>query len=103
MPDIRFVVIHQPGPAWQAGVQLFEQVGLQAHIDHYRQWQQQGLLLCGGPFTDPEAGGMMVPRATLDHDTVVQFALADPAVRSGLLTVTIRPWLMGMQHPDLSL
>jgi hypothetical protein len=36
MRDIRFVVIHTPGPDWQAGVPLFEQRGIAQHIQHFR-------------------------------------------------------------------
>ena len=58
MQDIRFVVIHRPGPQWDAGKPIFEQAGLAEHIAHYRQWLQQGKLMAGGPFLDgdPAAG-----------------------------------------------
>lgn len=96
--DIRFVVIHLPGPAWQVGKSPFEQPGIQDHVAHYRQWQQQGKLLLGGPFMDGAAGGMMLPSAGLTEAEVRAFASADPAVQSGLLRFELRPWLIGMRQ-----
>ncbi len=95
--DVRFVIVHKPGPAWIAGKSPFEQPGIQAHIDHYRQLHAQGKLVLGGPFVDATAGGMMVPEAGLAEQEIVDFAQADPAVKSGLLQVEVRPWLVGMK------
>lgn len=95
--DLRFVIVHKPGPAWIAGKSPFEQPGIQAHIDHYRQLHAQGKLVLGGPFVDASAGGMMVPEAGLAEQEIVDFAQADPAVRSGLLQVEVRRWLIGMK------
>jgi len=95
--DVRFVIVHKPGPNWVAGKSPFEQPGIQAHIEHYRQLLAQGKLLLGGPFIDAAAGGMMVPEAGLAEQEIVDFAQADPAVRSGLLLVEVRRWLIGMK------
>lgn len=95
--DVRFVIVHTPGPAWMPGKSFFEQPGLQAHIDHYRQLQTQGKLVLGGPFLDATAGGMMVPAPGLALKDIEDFAQADPAVRSGLLKAEVRPWLIGMK------
>ena len=94
--DLRFVVFHTPGPAWQTGHSVFEQPGIRAHIAHYRQWLEGGQLQLGGPHLDAQGGGMMIPKAGLTEDEVRRFAEADPAVQSGLLRVTVRPWLIGM-------
>ncbi len=95
--DLRYVVLHKPGPRWVAGKSPFEQPGLQAHIDHYRQLLQQGKLVLGGPFMDGAAGGMMLPEAGLSEAEITEFAQADPAVKSGLLLVEVRPWMIGMR------
>ncbi len=95
--DVRLVIVHKPGPAWIVGKSPFEQPGIQAHIDHYRQWHAQGKLVLGGPFIDATAGGMMVPEAGLPEQEIVDFAQADPAVKSGLLQVEVRRWLIGMK------
>jgi uncharacterized protein YciI len=97
--DLRFVVVHSPGPAWDASKSLFEQPGLQAHIEHYRQWQVQGKLELGGPFMDGAAGGMMLPVAGVPETEVRRFAAEDPAVKAGLLRAEVRPWLIGMRRP----
>lgn len=63
MKETRFVVIHKPGAKWIPGAPIFEQPGIQAHIDHYRKLLESGKLEMGGPFLDAGAGGMMVPTA----------------------------------------
>lgn len=95
--DIRFIVIHSPGPAWVASKSMFEQPGLGAHIAHYRQWLQEGKLVLGGPMMTGAGGGMMIPEAGIGEDEVKRHAAADPAVQSGLLTFEVRPWLIGMK------
>ena len=97
MRDIRYVVVHAPGPRWKAGVPLFEQEGLQAHIEHYRALLAQGKLEMGGPFLDEHAGGMMIAAAGLARSDIEAMAQADPAVVSGLLRVAVREWLVGMK------
>lgn len=96
MKDIRYVVFHRPGPAWQAGRSMFEQPGVALHVQHYRAWLQAGKLALGGPHLDAGGGGMMVPAAGVDEAEVRRFAVEDPAVRDGTLLVEIRPWLIGM-------
>ncbi len=96
MQDIRYVVFHRPGPHWQAGRSMFEQPGVRAHVAHYRQWLEAGLLALGGPHPDPAGGGMMVPAAGVTEDEVNRFAQDDPAVRDGTLLAEVRPWLIGM-------
>lgn len=97
MQDIRHVVFHRPGPAWLPGKTLFEQPGVRAHVEHYRQWLDGGQLALGGPHLDAAGGGMMVPAAGVPEEEVRRFALADPAVADGTLVVEVRPWLIGMR------
>lgn len=94
--DIRFVIVHRPGPDWVAGKSMFELPGLGEHIAHYRKLQAQGKLLAGGPFLDGFAAGMMIPQAGLSRQEIGDFAQADPAVKSGLLLAEVHPWLVGM-------
>lgn len=96
MKDIRFVVLHHPGPQWQAGKPIFEQAGVQEHVAHYRQLLDAGKLALGGPHLDARGGGMMVPAAGVSEDEITRFAQEDPAVKSGLLLAEVRPWLIGM-------
>jgi uncharacterized protein YciI len=96
MRDLRQVVFHRPGPKWQPGKPNFEQDGIADHIAHYRIWFEAGRLEMGGPFLDAAAGGMMISTTGLAEDAIRAHAMADPAVASGLLTVEIRPWIVGM-------
>jgi len=50
MRDLRFVVMHHAGPKWAPDVPLFEQDGLQAHIDHYRTLFAEGRSRSAGRF-----------------------------------------------------
>jgi uncharacterized protein YciI len=95
-PDPHHVVFHRPGPAWRQGVPLFEQDGVRLHAAHYRPWLDGGQLVLGGPFLDDGGGGMMVAAPQVPRDEVLRFALADPTVASGLLTVEVRPWYVAM-------
>jgi uncharacterized protein YciI len=97
MRDIRYVIVHLPGPNWKAGLPFFEQDGVPAHVEHYRKLLAEGKLAMGGPFLDATAGGMMIPEPNLDEAEIVAFADADPAVASGLLRAEVRQWFVGMK------
>jgi len=97
MPEMRYVVIHKPGPSWKAGVPAFEQPGLQAHVEHFRRLLQEGKLVMGGPFMDVASGGMMLPDAGVSEAEITKFASEDPAVMSGLLVFEVRPWLAALR------
>jgi uncharacterized protein YciI len=97
MKDVRHVVVHAPGPAWRAGTPAFEQDGVRAHAAHWSRWLEAGKLAFGGPFLDAQGGGMMIPAEGVEEAEIVAFAHEDPAVVSGLLTVAIRAWLVGMK------
>ena len=97
MQDIRFVIVHRPGPNWVAGKSMFEQPGLADHIAHYRRLHDAGKLLAGGPFLDGFAAGMMVPEPGQSEDEIRSFAQDDPAVRGGLLVAEVHAWLVGMK------
>lgn len=87
-PRMRFVVIHTPGPNWQAGVR--------DHVMHYGELYQQGKLEMGGPFLMQDSGGMMVTTPDVSEREINEFAAADPAVQQGLLRFEVRPWLTAM-------
>jgi uncharacterized protein YciI len=95
---IRFVVIHCPGPKWQLGTDFREQPGVREHVQHYLEFHQQGRLELSGPFLMPDSGGLMIPVKSVTREEMEIFAAADPAVKSGLLTFEIRPWLTAMEH-----
>lgn len=98
MEPSQFVVVHAPGPAWKAGVPAFEQEGLQRHVAHYAVLLEQGKLVMGGPFLDARSGGMMIAAPGVPEQELAVFAATDPAVKSGLLTFEVRPWLAGLHR-----
>ncbi len=98
MKDIRFVVFHSPGPKWLPGKTLFEQLGVREHVEHYRKFLEAGKLALGGPHLDDKGGGMMIPAAGITEEEIARYATEDPAVKSGVLLVEVRPWLIGMSQ-----
>ena len=96
MKPSQFVVVHSTGPSWKAGVPAFEQEGLQLHVAHYAGLLKQGKLVMGGPFLDAKSGGIMIAEPGVSEEELRAFAAADPAVKSGLLTFEVRPWLAGL-------
>jgi len=97
MQPTQFVVIHFAGPLWDHTLSAFEQVGLQRHVEHYRTLYRDGKIVMGGPFLDEAGGGMMIATPGVSCAELNAFAAADPTVGSGLLTFTVRPWLVGMK------
>ena len=97
MTDRCLVVFHAPGPAWEPGLPLTQQVGVQEHRVHYAKLAAEGKLMLGGPFGDSAAGGMMICKPGVDEDALRMHALADPAVESGLLQFEIRPWVAALR------
>ncbi|MEA3199091.1 MAG: uncharacterized protein QOE90_519 [Thermoplasmata archaeon] len=94
MPSpVYHVVMHAPGPKWQEGTAFGDQPGIRGHVAHWMALLTEGALAHGGPFLD-DSGGMMVAR--LDAEQAEAFAAQDPAVKEGVLTYSIRPWLDAM-------
>jgi uncharacterized protein YciI len=98
MKPTQFLVVHSPGPKWKAGVPPFEQEGLQLHVAHFAELLEQGKLAMGGPFLDAASGGMMIAEPGVSEEELRDYAAADPAVKSGLLTFRVRPWLVGLRR-----
>ena len=97
-PDIRAVVFHAPGPKWTPGIPFRQQSGVQAHVEHFRKLNVEKKLFLGGPFLD-DTGGMMIAAEGVSPEELRAFAAEDPAVKSGLLTATVKPWMIGMKGP----
>ena len=95
--DIRYVVMHTPGPNWQTGVDFRQQQGVFEHVDYYARMLEEGMLAFGGPYLTPDRGGMMVPKAGMTLEEVEEYSAADPAVISGLLNFEVVPWLLAMR------
>ncbi len=95
-PPFRYIVFHKPGPKWQQGMDFRQQFGVQDHVKHYLKLYQDGKLALGGPFLD-NSGGMMVPVDGISLEEIKTFAESDPAVKSGLLILEIKPWMVVME------
>lgn len=96
------VVQHLPRPAWVTGLSLRDQEGVCAHIGTMQVWLEARSLVMGGPFLDDEGGGMAILRFA-GVEQAEASARADPAVRAGLLTPRVRPWMPGMSAVPLDL
>jgi uncharacterized protein YciI len=97
-PPTQLVVFHLPGPNWKKGEPLSAQQGVREHVEHYRKLLQAGKLAMGGPFLDDAGGGMMIAMPGVDRAELTAFAMADPVVSNGLLTVQVRTWMVGMRQ-----
>jgi uncharacterized protein YciI/uncharacterized protein YndB with AHSA1/START domain len=90
--QVLFAIIHQPGPRWQEKVDFRNQPGVMDHVQYYSQFLSSGELKLGGPLLD-NSGGMAIVSVG-SWEKAQEIASSDPAVKSGLLTFTIRPWMV---------
>lgn len=91
------MIFHHPGRKWKRGRDLFEQDGVQQHVQHYYKLNEEGKLTMGGPFLSNNRGGMMVASIGVGKEELEEFAAADPAVKSGLLVFEVLPWYIPMK------
>jgi uncharacterized protein YciI len=91
-PPIYYALFHTPGPNWAAGVGFREQPGVVEHVQYMAQFQETGQMVIGGPFLD-DTGGMMVLEIE-SQEAAEEIATADPSVKSGLLAVEVKPWMV---------
>jgi uncharacterized protein YciI len=94
MPKPRAVwwIDYQRGPAWPVGQSAPKQA-LQDHQVYLENLMQDGILLMAGLFRDDAGGGIAV-LDTSDEAAARRMMEDDPAVQSGLLAATLRPWQM---------
>jgi len=90
-PKRYFVLIQAPGPAWDHAKGFRDQPGLEQHVGYMQRYFDTGKIVLGGPFLDDSGGMMIFDLAAIDEAHAI--AEADPTVKSGLLTVTVKPWL----------
>ena len=100
VPDSQLhVLLHSPGLRWQAGVPPRGQEGIEAHYAFVGRLAAEGLVVLAGPFLDTENGGMVLTRIE-SLDEAQRRAEEDEAVRSGLLSVRVRPWRVVTRGDD---
>jgi uncharacterized protein YciI len=90
-PKRYFVLIHVPGPKWDPTRGFRDQVGIDQHVAYMQDFFDHGALILGGPFFDNSGGMMIFDIASADE--AQRIADGDPTVKSGLLKVTVKPWL----------
>ena len=95
-PPIYFVLAHAPGPLWDHAKAFRDQAGIGAHVGYMSGQADKGRLVMGGPFLDNSGGMMIFDVPTIDDARAI--AQADPTVTSGLLTVTVKPWLVAIKR-----
>ena len=64
------------------------------NVKYMRQQFEKDLMVMGGPFLD-DSGGIMIYSGA-DIEKAKELANADPAVRSGLLNVEVKLWMVPM-------
>ncbi|MCW0233169.1 MAG: YciI family protein [Ferrovibrio sp.] len=94
MPKPRPVywIDYQRGPAWPAEQPAPKQA-LHDHQIYLQRLMETGKLLIAGLFRDAAGGGIAVLDSS-DEAAARRMMEDDPAVRSGLLQATLRPWQM---------
>lgn len=92
MPKPRPVywIDYRRGPAWPPG-QPAPQQALYDHQIYLQQLMDGGQLLFAGLFRDDAGGGIAVLDSA-EEAVAKRLMEGDPAVQSGLLIATLRPW-----------
>ena len=91
-PVMSLVVFHSPGPKWPEGGLDLSDPQVQAHAAHFGKEYEAGNLELGGPHPG-HGGGMMVFKPGVDEAHVRTVAEDDPAVRAGIISYEVRPWV----------
>jgi uncharacterized protein YciI len=94
-PRTWYALLHRPGPAVQTGQSVFSHPGFADHVAFLHRLAAAGTLLAAGPLTDADGDGLTVIVAD-SLPAAVELAESDDSVRSGVLTVTVRPWQVRM-------
>ncbi len=98
--DTWVALLHRPGPSAPATGTLFEDPRFAGHVAFLKRMREAGYLVAAGPMPDAEGEGMTILRLPGTGQLGMATRLAtedDASVAGGLLTVTVRPWLVFMQ------
>jgi uncharacterized protein YciI len=85
-----FLFVYSAGPAWKVGQPMSVQ-GLAPHGMYMARLFHEGVVLAGGPTTDPEGGGLAIVKAR-DVAEAKALLAADPAIKAGIMTAEVRNW-----------
>lgn len=87
---VYFLFVYSAGPAWKVGQPMSVQ-GLAPHGMYMTRLFHEGVVLAGGPTTDPEGGGLAIVKAK-DVAEAKALLAADPAIKAGIMTAEVRNW-----------
>lgn len=87
---VYFLFVYSAGPAWKVGQPMSVQ-GLGPHGMYMTKLFKEGVVLAGGPTTDPEGGGLAIVKAN-DMAEAKALLAADPAIKAGIMTAELRNW-----------
>jgi uncharacterized protein len=93
-----FLFVYSAGPAWKAGQPMGVQ-GLGPHGAYMTKLFKEGVVVAGGPTTDPEGGGLAIVKAK-DAAEAKALLAADPAIQAGVMTAALRNWRPVMATKD---
>jgi uncharacterized protein YciI len=92
--DTSYVVLLEVNPAYRPSAAEDPQATVQSHFQYQLRLIADGRTIMGGPLVAeadaPLVGITVVRAASLDEAKAI--AAADPAVRAGLFTTTVRTW-----------
>jgi len=94
---VRHIIFHIRGNAWVPTLDVLEQPGVAEHFGYIKSLCERGDVIAAGPFTDAEAGGMLVLHERLSAKDALAIVQDDPGIKSGLIGFHIRPWLVTLE------
>jgi uncharacterized protein YciI len=97
-PPTYYLFVYSAGPAWKTGQPMSVQ-GLGPHGAYMTKLFKEGVVLAGGPTTDPEGGGLALVKAR-DMAEAKALLAADPAINAGIMTAQVRNWRPVMATKD---
>jgi len=90
---------HRPGPGAPAEGSVFEAPGFGQHVAFLERMREAGHLIAAGPMLDAAGEGMTIlrlPGGDRFQEAERLATIEDLSVKSGLFTVSVRPWRVVM-------
>lgn len=99
-PTTRHVVLHTPGPGWDADSPPFDQPGVSEHVAYLEDLARRKKIEMSGPFLKDGVGGMILLATNVSAEEAEQIGTNDPGVKSGLIRYEVRPWLITIRGAE---
>jgi uncharacterized protein YciI len=87
-----FLVTEVPGPAWDRTRPRGEQVGWDEHAAFVDALAEEGLIVLGGPFGEPDHGPVLLVFDAESESQIRQRLADDPWMETILVIESIEPW-----------